>query len=176
MTLGTIVGVGPTESSSSSSSSSIVLPYFFHDVYDPTSKDNQLLSSTGYSNIFSNNLHNQFNAEKTECIIELLVFNDLIAASGRITSARLNGNNTTLDSDEFSKLHGGNTTERRFHKNDESDTPYITCVWHLTGLTIGTTYDLYPQMKSNSSSNFISAGEDRPSCILRGYYLPSSSS
>jgi len=165
------ITIGFEGSKNSSSSSSIVIPYFLHDVYDPTPNDEQTLT-TSYENIFSNNLHNQFDAEKTECIIELLVYNNQFAGSGRITSARLNGNNTTLDTDEFSILHGGNTTtEKQFFRADESDKPYITCVWHLKNLTIGTTYDLYPQMKSNSTSNHIIAGEDMPPCILRGYYL-----
>ena len=153
----------------------IVSPYFFHDVYDPASLDSDLLS-TSYNNIFSNNLFNSFTAKQTAVAIELRVYNAQTSSFGRTTFARLNGSSSTLSSAEFTTFYstGGRNTTRTLHQADESDDVYLTMTWYLTGLTIGNTYNLYPQMRStSSSSNFIRAGGSNAPAILRGYYLPS---
>ena len=152
----------------------IVSPYFFHDVYDPASLDSDLLS-TSYNNIFSNNLFNSFTAKQTAVAIELRVYNAQTSSFGRTTSARLNGSSSTSSTAEFSTFYstGGRNTTRTLHQADESDDVYLTMTWYLTGLTIGNTYNLYPQMRSSSSSsNFIRAGGSNAPAILRGYYLP----
>ena len=154
--------------------SNIVSPYFFHDVYDPASLDSDLLS-TSYNNIFSNNLFNSFTAKQTSCAIELRVYNAQTSSFGRSTFARLNGSSSTSSTAEFTTFYstGGRQTARTLHQADESDDVYLTMTWVLTGLTIGNTYNLYPQMRStSSSSNFIRAGGSNAPAILRGYYLP----
>tara|TARA_R100000805_G_C3605835_1_gene106264 strand:+ start:21 stop:1157 length:1137 start_codon:yes stop_codon:yes gene_type:complete len=154
--------------------SNIVSPYFFHDVYDPASLDSDSLS-TSYNNIFSSNLVNTFTAKQTSCAIELLVYNAQTSSFGRSTSARLNGSSSTSSTAEFTTFYstGGRQTARTFHQADESDDVNLNITWVLTGLTIGNTYNLYPQMRStSSSSNFIRAGGTSPPAILRGYYLP----
>ena len=151
-------------------------PYFFHDAYDPSSLDSDLLS-TSYNNIFSSNLFNSFTAEETECAIELRVYNAQTSSFGRSTFARLNGSSSTSSTAEFTTFYstGGRDTTRTIHQADESDDVYLTMTWVLTGLTVGNTYNLYPQMRStSSSSNFIRAGGSNAPAILRGYYLPPS--
>ena len=154
--------------------SNIVSPYFFHDVYDPASLDSDSLT-TSYANIFSSNLFNSFTAQQTSCNIELRVYNAQFTTSGRFTYARLAGSSSTTSGAEFTSFYstGGRATERIFHQADESDDVYLSISWFLTGLTIGNTYNLYPQMRSSSTSNSIYAGSIYPSAILRGYYLPS---
>ena len=156
--------------------SNIVSPYFFHDVYDPASLDSDSLS-TSYANIFSSNLFNSFTAQQTSCAIELRVYNAQTSSFGRSTFARLNGSSSTLSTAEFTTFYstGGRDTTRTIHQADESDDVYLTMTWVLTGLTIGNSYNLYPQMRSTSSSgNFIRAGGSNAPAILRGYYLPTS--
>ena len=158
-----------------SDTSNIISPYFFHDVYDPSSLDSDLLS-TSYNNIFSNNLFNSFTAKQTAVAIELRVYNAQTSSFGRTTFARLNGSSSTSSTDEFTTFYstGGRDTTRTLHQADESDDVYLTMTWYLTGLTIGNSYNLYPQMRStSSSSNFIRAGGSNAPAILRGYYLPS---
>ena len=154
--------------------SNIVSPYFFHDVYDPASLDSDSLT-TSYANIFSSNLFNSFTAQQTSCNIELRVYNAQFTTSGRFTYARLAGSSATTSGAEFTTFYstGGRATERIFHQADESDDVYLSISWLLTGLTLGNTYNLYPQMRSSSTSNSIYAGGSYPSAILRGYYLPS---
>jgi len=154
--------------------SNIVSPYFFHDIYDPSSLDSDSLT-TSYANIFSSNLFNSFTAKQTSCAIELRVYNAQFTTSGRFTYARLAGNNKTSSADEFTNVYstGGRNTERIIHQADESDDVNLTQTWLLTGLTIGNSYNLYPQMRSSSTSNSIYAGGSYPACVLRGYYLPS---
>ena len=151
----------------------IVSPYFFHDVYDPASLDSDALT-TSYANIFSNNLFNSFTAKQTAVAIELRVYNAQFTTSGRFTYARLNGSSSTSTSAEFSTFYstGGRDTTRLIHQADESDDVYLTMTWYLTGLTVGNSYNLYPQMRSSSTTNSIYAGGSYPPCILRGYYLP----
>ena len=154
--------------------SNIVSPYFFHDVYDPASLDSDSLS-TSYANIFSSNLFNSFTAQQTSCAIELRVYNAQTSSFGRSTFARLNGSSSTSSTAEFTTFYstGGRDTTRTLHQADESDDVYLTMTWVLTGLTIGNSYNLYPQMRSTSSSgNFIRAGGSNAPAILRGYYLP----
>ena len=156
--------------------SNIVSPYFFHDVYDPASLDSDSLS-TSYANIFSSNLFNSFTAQQTSCAIELRVYNAQTSSFGRSTFARLNGSSSTSSTAEFTTFYstGGRDTTRNIHQADESDDVYLTMTWVLTGLTVGNTYNLYPQMRStSSSSNFIRAGGSNAPAILRGYYLPPS--
>ena len=156
--------------------SNIVSPYFFHDVYDPASLDSDSLS-TSYANIFSSNLFNSFTAQQTSCAIELRVYNAQTSSFGRSTFARLNGSSSTSSTAEFTTFYstGGRDTTRTLHQADESDDVYLTMTWVLTGLTIGNSYNLYPQMRSTSSSgNFIRAGGSNAPAILRGYYLPTS--
>ena len=156
--------------------SNIISPYFFHDAYDPSSLDSDRVS-TSYANIFSSNLFNSFTAEETECAIELRVYNAQTSSFGRSTFARLNGSSSTSSTAEFTTFYstGGRDTTRTIHQADESDDVYLTMTWVLTGLTVGNTYNLYPQMRStSSSSNFIRAGGSNAPAILRGYYLPPS--
>ena len=154
--------------------SNIISPYFFHDAYDPSSLDSDSLS-TSYANIFSSNLFNSFTAQQTSCAIELRVYNAQTSSFGRSTFARLNGSSSTSSTAEFTTFYstGGRDTTRTIHQADESDDVYLTMTWVLTGLTIGNSYNLYPQMRSTSSSgNFIRAGGSNAPAILRGYYLP----
>ena len=149
-------------------------PYFFHNAYDPSSLDSDSLS-TSYANIFSSNLFSSFTAEETSCAIELRVYNAQTSSFGRSTFARLNGSSSTSSTAEFTTFYstGGRDTTRTLHQADESDDVYLTMTWVLTGLTIGNSYNLYPQMRSTSSSgNFIRAGGSNAPAILRGYYLP----
>lgn len=154
--------------------SNIVSPYFFHDVYDPASLDTDSLT-TSYANIFSSNLFNSFTAKQTAVAIELRVYNAQFSTSGRTTYARLNGSSSTLSSAEFTTFYStsGRSTTRVIHQADESDDVNLTMTWYLTGLTIGNSYNLYPQMRSSTTTNSIYAGGSYPPCILRGYYLPS---
>ena len=153
--------------------SNIVSPYFFHDIYDPASLDSDSLT-TSYANIFSSNLVNTFTAKQTSCAIELRVYNAQFTTSGRFTYARLNGSSSTSTAAEFTTFYstGGRNTTRLFHQADESDDVYITATWVLTGLTVGNSYNLYPQMRSSTTTNSIYAGGSYPGAILRGYYLP----
>ena len=159
-----------------SDTSNIVSPFFFHDVYDPSSLDSDSLT-TSYANIFSSNLFNSFTAKQTSCAIELRVYNAQFSTSGRTTYARLNGSSSTSSLSEFTTLYstGGRDTTRVIHQADESDDVNLTMTWVLTGLTIGNSYNLYPQMRSSTTTNSIYAGGSYPPCILRGYYLPTSS-
>ena len=103
------------------------------------------------------------------------VYNAQTSSFGRSTFARLNGSSSTSSTAEFTTFYstGGRDTTRTIHQADESDDVYLTMTWVLTGLTIGNTYNLYPQMRSSSSSsNFIRAGGSNAPAILRGYYLP----
>lgn len=154
--------------------SNIISPYFFHDIYDPSGLDSDALT-TSYANIFSSNLVNSFTAKQTSCAIELRVYNAQFTTSGRFTYARLAGSSSTTSGAEFNTFYstGGRNTERLIHQADESDDVNLTMTWVLTGLTIGNSYNLYPQMRSSSTTNSIYAGGSYPGAILRGYYLPS---
>ena len=156
--------------------SNVVSPYFFHDIYDPAGLDSDSLT-TSYANIFSSNLVNSFTAKQTSCAIELRVYNAQFTTSGRFTYARLAGSSSTTSGAEFNTFYstGGRNTERLIHQADESDDVNLTMTWVLTGLTIGNSYNLYPQMRSSSTTNSIYAGGSYPGAVLRGYYLPTSS-
>ena len=86
----------------------------------------------------------------------------------------MNGSSSTSTAAEFTTFYstGGRNTTRLFHQADESDDVYITATWVLTGLTVGNSYNLYPQMRSSTTTNSIYAGGSYPGAILRGYYLP----
>jgi hypothetical protein len=160
-------------------STNIVSPYFLHDVYDPSTADTDSLS-TSYVTIFSNNLKNSFTAQSTSCCIELLTYNYSISGN-RWLYLQL-GDNTGTEWSSGATADGGGTgtgtriTARTIQYTDETDKVPVRQTWYLQGLTVGTSYTINPMAKTSSTLNYIYAGGDYPACILRGYYLPTTSS
>ena len=154
----------------------IVSPYFLHDVYDPSSLTKTALT-TSYVAIFSNNLSNAFTAKATTCCIELLIFN-YSGTANRWLYLRLNDD---YGSEWSGGTYGGGygtgtrNTERFVNYTDETDRNPVRQTWYLQGLTIGTSYTINPAAKTSATTNSIYAGGSYPACILRGYYLPTSS-
>ena len=154
----------------------IVSPYFFHDVYDPSSLAKTALT-TSYVAIFSNNLSNTFTAKATSCCIELLIVN-YSGTGNRWLYLRLNDDyGTEWSAGSYGGGYGTGTrdTERLVNYTDETDRNPVRQTWYLTGLTIGTEYIVNPAAKTDATVNNIYAGATYPACILRGYYLPSGS-
>ena len=150
-------------------------PYFFHNVYDPTTTDFDTLS-TSYSSLFLTNVKADITAEETSLCVELLVYNYSIS-SNRTTSARLVDNGGTefsTGSNQGGSGTGTRNTEREVHRADETDRQGIRQTWFIQGLTVGNTYTFQPQVKTSATTNFIASGGSYPACILRGYYLPPS--
>ena len=159
-----------------SSDTNIVSPYFFHNVYDPSSSDFDALS-TSYSSLLLSNVDADIVAKQTSLCVELLCFN-YGSSSNRFTYVRLTDNGGA----EFSSgtNQGGygtgtRNTERLIHGMDETDKQIFRITWYIQGLTIGNTYTFNPQARTSSTFNYIAAGGSYPATILRGYYLPTSS-
>jgi len=156
--------------------SNIISPYFFHDVYDPSSTTGQTLT-TSYIQIFSGNLKNTFTAKATSCCIEIIVMSYTVS-SNRWLYLQL-GDNKGTEWSAGSYSDGGGTgtgtrgTGRLVHYPDETDRQIVTQTWYLQGLTIGNTYTINPQAKTSSTTNQLWTGGIWPACICRGYYLPS---
>jgi len=154
----------------------IVSPYFFHDVYDPSTAVGDALT-TSYVQVFSGNLKQTFTAKATSCCIELLIYN-YTTTSSRILYLRLNDDY----GDEWSVgnygggggITGTRDTERYIHFADETDKQPVRQTWYLQGLTIGNEYTVNPAAKTSATINLIYAGGAYPASILRGYYLPTS--
>tara|TARA_R100001079_G_scaffold31574_1_gene16109 strand:- start:1115 stop:2269 length:1155 start_codon:yes stop_codon:yes gene_type:complete len=159
-----------------SDSTNIISPYFFHNVYDPSSSDFDSLSTT-YSALLLSNVNVNIVAKQASLCVELLCFN-YGSSSNRFTYCRLTDNGGT----EFSTGtnqggYGTGTvnTERLIHGMDETDKQIFRITWYIQGLTIGNTYTFNPQAKTSSTYNYIAAGGTYPATILRGYYLPTTS-
>jgi len=156
--------------------SNIISPYFFHDVYDPSSTTGQTLT-TSYVQIFSGNLKNTFTAKATSCCIEIIVMSYTVS-SNRWLYLQL-GDNKGTEWSAGSYSDGGGTgtgtrgTGRLVHYPDETDRQIVTQTWYLQGLTVGNTYTINPQAKTSSTTNQLWTGGIWPACICRGYYLPS---
>ena len=156
--------------------SNIISPYFFHDVYDPSSTTGQTLT-TSYIQIFSGNLKNTFTAKATSCCIEIIVMSYTVS-SNRWLYLQL-GDNKGTEWSAGSYSDGGGTgtgtrgTGRLVHYPDETDRQIVTQTWYLQGLTIGNTYTINPQAKTSATTNQLWTGGIWPACICRGYYLPS---
>ena len=157
-------------------STNIVSPYFFHNIYDPSSADFDALSTT-YSALFLSNVNVNIVAKQTSLCVELLCFN-YGSSSNRFTYVRLTDNGGA----EFSSgtNQGGygtgtRNTERLIHGMDETDKQIFRITWYIQGLTIGNTYTFNPQAKTSGTFNYIAAGGNYPATILRGYYLPTTS-
>ena len=157
-----------------SSATNITSPFFFVDVYDPSTADADSLSTT-YTAIFSSNLSNTFVAKATSCIISLQVFNYSISGS-RWLYLQL-GDSAGTEWSQGTKGGGYGTgtrdTARNIHFSDETDKQLEVVEWYLQGLTIGTSYTINPMAKTSSTLNYIYAGGSYPASILKGYYLPS---
>ena len=157
-------------------STNIVAPYFLHDVYDPTLADADSLSTT-YTAIFSSNLKNSFTAQSTSCCIELLIYNYSISGN-RWLYLQL-GDNTGTEWSVGTSGGGSGTgtrsTARNIQYTDETDKVPVRCTWYLTGLSVGTSYTINPMAKTDATLNYIYAGGTYPACILRGYYLQTTS-
>jgi hypothetical protein len=158
-----------------SSGTNIVSPYFFHDVYDPSSADADSLT-TSYVAMFSSNLSNSFTAKATTCCIELLTYNYSISGNRWLYLQLGNGAGaewTTDDASGGGKSTGTRATARLITYTDETDKLPVRQTWYLSGLTIGTSYTINPMAKTSATLNYIYAGGSYPASILRGYYLPS---
>ena len=150
-----------------------ISPYFYHKVYDPTSLDLDALS-TSYQTLFYTNVAGSFVAQTASAMVELLTFN-YTSTSNRWVYFRL----VDAGGNEFSvgTTYGGNgtgtrDTERTIHYADETDKQPVMVNWLLTGLTIGNTYQITPQSKTNGTNNYVAAGGSYPLTCLRAYYLP----
>ena len=153
----------------------IVSPYFIHDVYDPSSAD--LISlTTSYAAIFSSNLSNSFTAKATTCCIELLIFNYALSGNRWLYLQLGDGMGDEWSVGEAGGGYNTGTriTARLSHYSDETDKQPVRQTWYLEGLSIGTSYTVNPMAKTSATINYISAGGSYPACILRGYYLPTS--
>ena len=156
--------------------SNIISPYFFHDVYDPSSTTGQSLT-TSYIQIFSGNLKNTFTAKATSCCIEIIVMSYTVS-SNRWLYLQL-ADNTGTEWSVGSYSNGGGTgtgtrsTTRLVHYPDETDRQIVIQTWYLQGLTIGNTYTINPRARTSSTTNQLWTGGVWPACICRGYYLPS---
>jgi len=154
------------------SSTNLISPYFLHDVYDPSSAVGSSLSTT-YTALFSSNLKNSFTAQSTSCCIELFLYNYGYTGN-RILYLQL-GDNTGTEWSVGTSGGGYGTGTRSTDRNslytDETDRAYVTQIWYLQGLSVGTTYTINPMAKTSSTLNFIYAGGNYPACILRGYYI-----
>jgi hypothetical protein len=157
-----------------SSATNITSPFFFVDVYDPSTADADSLS-TSYTAIFSSNLSNTFVAKATSCIISLQVFNYSISGS-RWLYLQL-GDSAGSEWSQGTKGGGYGTgtrdTARNIHFSDETDKQLEVVEWYLQGLTVGSSYTINPMAKTSSTLNYIYAGGSYPASILKGYYLPS---
>jgi hypothetical protein len=157
-------------------STNIVAPYFLHDVYDPSGAVGSSLSTT-YTAIFSSNLKNSFTAQSTSCCIELMLYNYGYTGN-RILYLQLGDNAGTewsVGTSGGGSGTGTRSTDRNSLYTDETDRAYVKQVWYLQGLSVGTTYTINPMAKTSSTLNFIYAGGSYPACILRGYYLQTTS-
>jgi len=156
--------------------SNIISPYFFHDVYDPSSTTGQSLT-TSYVQIFSGNLKNTFTAKATSCCIEIIVMSYTVSSNRWLYLQLADNKGTEWSSGSYSDGGGTGTgtrdTERLVHYPDETDRQIVTQTWYLQGLTIGNTYTINPQAKTSSTTNQLWTGGIWPACICRGYYLPS---
>ena len=152
----------------------IISPYFFHDVYDPSSADPDSLS-TSYVAIFSSNLSNTFTAQATTCCIELLTYNYSISGNRWLYFQLGDDYGTEWSVGTTAGGYGTGTrnTARLIQYTDETDKVPVRQTWYLSGLTIGTSYTVNPMAKTSSTLNYIYAGGSYPASILRGYYLPS---
>jgi len=159
-----------------SDSTNIISPYFFHNVYDPSSSDFDALSTT-YSALLLSNVNVNIVAKQTSLCVELLCFN-YGSSSNRFTYCRLTDNaGTEFSSGTDQGGYGTGTvnTERLVHGMDETDKQIFRITWYIQGLTIGNTYTFNPQARTSGTFNYIAAGGSYPATILRGYYLPTTS-
>lgn len=159
-----------------SDSTNIISPYFFHNVYDPSSSDFDALSTT-YSALLLSNVNVNIVAKQTSLCVELLCFN-YGSTSNRFTYCRLTDNGgTEFSSGTNQGGYGTGTvnTERLVHGMDETDKQIFRITWYIQGLTIGNTYTFNPQARTSGTFNYIAAGGSYPATILRGYYLPTTS-
>ncbi len=159
-----------------SDSTNIISPYFFHNVYDPSSSDFDALSTT-YSALLLSNVNVNIVAKQTSLCVELLCFN-YGSSSNRFTYCRLTDNGgTEFSSGTNQGGYGTGTvnTERLVHGMDETDKQIFRITWYIQGLTIGNTYTFNPQARTSGTFNYIAAGGSYPATILRGYYLPTTS-
>ena len=156
------------------SATNIISPYFFHDVYDPSSADADSLS-TSYVALFSDNLSNAFTAKATTCCIELLTYNYSISGNRWFYLQLGDGGGTewSVGTTGGGYNTGTRDTARLIHYSDETDKQPIRQTWYLEGLSIGTSYTINPMAKTSATLNYIYAGGSYPASILRGYYLPS---
>ena len=158
-------------------STNIISPYFLHDVYDPSSADADSLSSS-YASMFSGNLNNSFVAKSTDCCIELLTYNYSISGNRwlylRLTDA--SGTEWSVGTNQGGNGTRTRTTDRIIQYTDETDKVPVRQTWYLQGLTIGNTYTINPQARTDSTLNYIYAGGSYPASIIRGYYLTTTSS
>jgi hypothetical protein len=159
-----------------SSATNIISPYFFHDVYDPSSTTGQSLT-TSYVQIFSGNLKNTFTAKATSCCIEIIVMSYTVSSNRWLYLQLADNKGTEWSKGSYSDGGGTGTgtrdTNRLVHYPDETDRQIVTQTWYLQGLTIGNTYTINPQAKTSSTTNQLWTGGIWSACICRGYYLPS---
>ena len=155
--------------------SNIISPYFFHDVYDPSSTTGQSLT-TSYVQIFSGNLKNTFTAKATSCCIEIIIMSYTVSSNRWLYLQLADNKGTEWSVGSYADGGGTGTgtrdTERLVHYPDETDRQIITQTWYLQGLTIGNTYTINPQAKTSATTNQLWTGGIWPACICRGYYLP----
>lgn len=157
-------------------STNIVAPYFLHDVYDPSIADSDSLG-TSYTAIFSSNLKNTFTAQSTSCCIELLIYNYSISGN-RWLYLQLGDNAGTewsVGTSGGGSGTGTRSTARNIQYTDETDKVPVRQTWYLSGLSVGTSYTINPMAKTDATLNYIYAGGSYPACILRGYYLQTTS-
>jgi hypothetical protein len=165
--------------------SSMLSPYFLWKVHDgdPSSYGETQNSSsyqtlnTAWQNIFNNALSASFTAKAEKCCIELVIYYSKTTSSFRYIYGRLSANASSVGTDEFTKYYntGGQHTERVFSAPYYTHKEVIHKTWTLTGLVIGQTYNIYPQMKGSGSSIAIQSGGTIADCILRAFYLPEGS-
>lgn len=147
-------------------------PYFYHKTYDPTISDFDSLSTT-YQALLYSNVAGTFVAETEEVIVELLTYN-YTSTSNKWFYLRLvdtGGSEFSIGTNNGGSGTGTRLTERTIHYADETDKQPVMISWKLEGLTIGNTYNLAPQVKTNGIYNYAVAGGGYPPTILRAYKL-----
>ena len=145
-----------------------ICPYLVFDVYDPSSLDNDSLS-TSYTQIFSGNLSNSFTARTTAVEVQIQIFH-AASTSNRWLYLRLSddsGDEWSSGTDEGGYGTGTRNTERLVSYPDENDKRLMVMSWYLQGLTIGNSYTINPYAKTSSTWNYIYAGGTYPPCILK---------